>query len=46
VVAALAVAAVAVSGALFLIVELNTPFSGVLQLSSEPARATLAALGR
>jgi hypothetical protein len=46
VVAALAVAAVAVSGALFLIVELNTPFSGVLQLSSEPARAALAALGR
>jgi hypothetical protein len=33
-------------GALFLIVELNTPFSGVLQLSSAPAHATLAALGR
>jgi hypothetical protein len=46
VIAALGMAAVLVSGALFLIVELNTPFSGVLQLSSAPAHATLAALGR
>jgi hypothetical protein len=40
------VAAVAVSGALFLIVELNTPFSGLLQLSSDPAHAAFAALGK
>ena len=46
VVFALAVAAVAVSGALFLIVELNTPFSGLLQLSSDPAHATYEALGK
>ena len=46
VVAALVMAAVLVSGALFLIVELNMPFSGLLQLSSAPAHATLAALGK
>src|SRR5262249_50256563 len=46
VVFALAVAAVAVSGALFLIVELNTPFGGLLQLSSDPAHATYEALGK
>jgi hypothetical protein len=46
VVAALAVAAFAVSGALFLIVELNTPFSGVLQVSSGPAHDMMAVLGR
>jgi hypothetical protein len=42
---ALAVAAIAVAGALFVIVELNSPFTGLLQLSSEPARATYAQLG-
>ncbi|MBV8186641.1 MAG: DUF4239 domain-containing protein [Alphaproteobacteria bacterium] len=46
VITALATVAVAVSGALFLIVELNTPFSGVMQLSSEPAHAVLTALGK
>ena len=45
VVLALAVAALAVSGALFLIVELNSPFSGLLQLPSDPAHAAYAALG-
>jgi hypothetical protein len=45
VVAALAMAAVAVSGALFVIVEFNSPFTGLLQLSSEPARVTYAQLG-
>jgi hypothetical protein len=46
VVVALVMAAVLVSSALFLIVELNTPFSGVLRLSSEPAQAALAALSK
>lgn len=46
VVFALALAAVAVAGALFLIEELNTPFGGLLQLSSGPAHAMLATVGK
>lgn len=43
---ALAASALAVAGAVYLIAELDTPFSGLLQLSSAPAREALAALGR
>jgi hypothetical protein len=46
VVVALGGSALAVAGAVFLIVELNTPFSGLLQLSSAPAHAVLGALTR
>ncbi len=46
VIGALVVSSLAVSGALFLIVELSTPFAGLLQLSSEPARVMLATLAR
>lgn len=46
VVTSLGVAALAVAAAIFLIVELNTPFSGLLQISSAPARAVAATLGR
>jgi len=38
------VAAAAVAGSVFLIVELNTPFSGWLQLPSAPLKALLAGL--
>jgi len=46
VVFALALAAIAISGALFLIEELNTPFGGWLQLSSGPAHAMLDTIRR
>jgi hypothetical protein len=46
VVVALGVSALAVAGAVFLIVELNSPFSGLLQLSSGPAHAVLGTLTR
>jgi hypothetical protein len=46
VVVALGGSALAVAGAVFLIVELNTPFSGLLQLSSAPAHAVLGVLTR
>jgi hypothetical protein len=42
----LIVAAVSVSGAIFLILEMYTPYSGVVQVSSAPLRAALAQLGR
>lgn len=38
-------AAAAVAGSVFLIIELNTPFGGLLQLSSAPIKALLASLG-
>ena len=38
--------ALAASVAVFLILELNSPFSGLFQFSSAPARALLAQLGR
>jgi hypothetical protein len=46
VVVALGVSALAVAGAVFLIVELNSPFGGLLQISSASAHATLGALTR
>ena len=46
VIVALVVSALTVAGAVFLIVELNTPFGGLLQSSSGPAHATLATFTR
>jgi len=43
---AIAVAALAVAAAIFLIVELNSPFEGLLRLSSDPAHKLLETLGR
>ena len=42
----LLLSAVSVAGALFLILELNHPFSGLLQIPSTPLRNALAVLGR
>jgi hypothetical protein len=36
----------AVSGAIFLILEMCTPFQGLMQLSSAPLRSALAHLGQ
>jgi hypothetical protein len=41
----LLVSAMSVAGALFLILELDIPFSGLIQISSEPLRKALALLG-
>lgn len=46
VVSSLFVSALSVSGAIFLILEMYTPYSGVIAVSSEPLRAALAHLGR
>ncbi|HEY7205014.1 MAG TPA: hypothetical protein VIA61_11990 [Methylomirabilota bacterium] len=46
VVATLFVCALSVSGATFLILELDQPFGGFIQLSSEPMRSALAKLGQ
>ncbi len=46
VICALAVGALAVSGAIFLIVELNNPYSGYLRISDTAMRNTLALMGR
>ena len=46
VVAALCVSALSVAGAIFLILELDRSFEGLLQVSDEPLRAALAQLGR
>jgi hypothetical protein len=46
VIVAIAAAALAVSSAMFLIVELNSPFEGLLQLSSYRAHLLLTGLGR
>jgi Protein of unknown function (DUF4239) len=45
VVATLFVCALSVSGAIFLILELDSPFAGLLQISDAPLRGALAALG-
>jgi hypothetical protein len=45
-IASLFAAALAVSGAIFLILEMYMPFSGLVQLSSAPLRSALAHLGR
>jgi hypothetical protein len=46
VVASLFVSALSVSGAIFLILEMYTPYAGTIQLSSAPLRAVLANLGQ
>ena len=46
VIVALFAAALAVSGAIFLIMELNSPFRGLMQISSAPAHVALAAISR
>jgi len=42
----LLVSAISVAGAMFLILGLDTPFSGLMQISSAPLRSALAVLGR
>jgi hypothetical protein len=46
VLSAIAVAALAVAAAIFLIVELNSPFAGLLQLPGQPAEALVQTLAR
>jgi hypothetical protein len=46
VVASLFVSALSVSGAIFLILEMYTPYSGVISISSAPLRTALAHLGQ
>jgi hypothetical protein len=46
VVSSLFVSALSVSGAIFLILEMYTPYTGLVQISSAPLRATLAQLGQ
>jgi hypothetical protein len=46
VVASLFVSALSVSGAIFLILEMYTPYTGVIQISTAPLRAALAHLGQ
>lgn len=46
VVASLFISALSVSGAIFLILEMYTPYSGLIQISSAPLRAVLAHLGQ
>ena len=43
--ASLFAAALAISGAIFLILEMYMPFSGLIQISSAPLRSALAHLG-
>jgi hypothetical protein len=45
VITSLFVAALSVSGAIFLIVELNSPYGGFIEVSSAPLRAALSQLG-
>ncbi|HMK90395.1 MAG TPA: hypothetical protein VK446_12290 [Methylocystis sp.] len=44
--AALFVGAFSVAGAIFLILELNTPYQGFMQISDAPLRAVLSQIGR
>jgi hypothetical protein len=46
VIATLFVCALSVSGAIFLILELDSPFSGLLQISDAPLRAAIAHIGQ
>jgi hypothetical protein len=46
VVASLFVCALSVSGAIFLILEMNSPFTGLMQISSAPMRDAIAQLGQ
>jgi len=43
--AAMLIGAASVSGALFLVLELDRPYDGLMRLSDEPLRAALGALG-
>ena len=45
-VSSLFVSAVAVSGAIFLILEMYSPYTGLIQISDAPLRAVIANLGR
>jgi hypothetical protein len=45
-IATLVVAAISVAGALYLILDLDHPFSGLMQISNAPLRDALAVLGR
>ena len=46
VIAALFVCALSVSGAILLILEMNSPFTGLMKVSSAPMRDALAHLGQ
>jgi hypothetical protein len=46
VIATLFICALSVSGAIFLILEMDTPFAGLIQISSAPLRVALAQLGQ
>ena len=46
VIASLFFAALSISGAIFLIMEMYTPFSGVMHVSSKPVRFAIAQLGQ
>jgi hypothetical protein len=46
VISSLFVSALSVSAAIFLILEMYTPYTGVIQISSAPLRAALAHLGK
>jgi hypothetical protein len=46
VIAALFVGALTVAGAIFLILEMNRPYSGLMEISSAPIRDALAPIGR
>jgi membrane-bound ClpP family serine protease len=46
VVVSLFAAAISVSGAIFLIMEMYTPYAGIIRISSAPLRAALAHLGQ
>lgn len=45
VISSLLVSAVSVSGAVFLVLEMYSPYTGVIQVSSAPLRAAIALLG-
>jgi hypothetical protein len=45
-IATLLIAALSVAGALFVILELDHPFSGLIQIPSTPLRTALSVLGR
>ena len=45
-IASLAIFAVSVSSAIFLILELFSPYTGLIKVSSAPFRAALAVLGK
>ena len=46
VIATLCVCALSVAGAIFLILELDQPFEGLIRISSAPLRSALAQLGQ